>query len=254
MQEAKQSGFTIIELMITIAVLGVLLAFAVPNLNDFFDKRRVIKLSEEIYSDLQYARTEALSAASNRHVAEAGGVTVRVTRASDTDWAIGTTVRNWRVSDSASAACDTAVTDPANTGACFVISDDNPDASSNYVDGVDVNLNGTLDTEEIDTGDRVLRVVRSADHTGTIMSAFAADEPFGSNEPNEITFGSIRGTAMHAPSGPAESGAIKIASNGGYQMCVTVGVLGQVNICSPPGTGNVPGYPDCNATLHPGCL
>ena len=92
MLTAKQSGFTIIELMITVAIMGVILAFAVPNINDFFDKKRLIKTAEAIYGELQYARTEALTAASNFNIATSGGVTVTFTRNGDTDWAIGTSV------------------------------------------------------------------------------------------------------------------------------------------------------------------
>jgi prepilin-type N-terminal cleavage/methylation domain-containing protein len=224
---ARQSGFSLIELMITIAIMGVVLAFAVPNINDFFDKKRVIKLAEAIYSDLQYARTEAISAASNYEVSQAGGITVKFNRTDDTTWAIGTSVK---------PGCNTALIDPTADGACYVIKDDGDD----IVDGVDVNLNNTLDTAEIDTGDRVIRVLRSTDHPGTKMTATPA---FGTNVPTETTFNSSRGTTMDSATRTAESGQIDLESDGGFQLRVTVGVLGQIGICTPG--GSVTGYTTC---------
>ena len=35
-------GFTVIELMVTVAVLGVLAAVAFPNMRDYLDRQRLI--------------------------------------------------------------------------------------------------------------------------------------------------------------------------------------------------------------------
>jgi Tfp pilus assembly protein FimT len=221
--------------MITVAIMGVILAFAVPNINDFFDKKRLIKTAEAIYGELQYARTEALTAASNFNIATSGGVTVTFTRNGDTDWAIGTSVNT---------GCNTAVTDPTAAGACYIIKDDGD--ADNIVDGVDINLDASLNAAtEVDTGDRVLRVISgptytvpSTDYRGVKMTAAPAFTP---GPVSEITFSSTRGTTVSS-----RSGTIFLESDGGYQMQVKVGVLGQTSICSPAGSGiKVTGYPDC---------
>jgi type IV fimbrial biogenesis protein FimT len=53
-------GFTIVELMVTVAVLVVLVAIAVPSFNDFFDRHRVRGAAEEVVSVIANARAEAV--------------------------------------------------------------------------------------------------------------------------------------------------------------------------------------------------
>ncbi|MGL6039618.1 MAG: GspH/FimT family pseudopilin [Deefgea sp.] len=57
---ARSSGFTLIELMITIAILGIALAIAVPDLMRFVNQSRVKGVAENLAQDLVFARTEAV--------------------------------------------------------------------------------------------------------------------------------------------------------------------------------------------------
>lgn len=57
---AHQSGFTIIELMITIAVIAVLAAIATPSFTDLIERNRITGAAEAIKSELQFARSEAV--------------------------------------------------------------------------------------------------------------------------------------------------------------------------------------------------
>ena len=58
---AKRSpGFTIVELMVTVAVLAVLTALAVPSFHDFFDRGRVRGAADEVLSLVANARAEAV--------------------------------------------------------------------------------------------------------------------------------------------------------------------------------------------------
>ncbi len=67
MQAVQQnSGFTLVELMVTVAVLAVLLAIAIPSFQGTLDKRRLTGAAEQLYADLQYARSEAIR--QNRNV------------------------------------------------------------------------------------------------------------------------------------------------------------------------------------------
>lgn len=56
----NRSGFTLIELMITIAVLAILAAIALPSFKSTLERRQIIGAAENLQTDLQYARSEAI--------------------------------------------------------------------------------------------------------------------------------------------------------------------------------------------------
>lgn len=53
------SGLTFVELMITLTILGVLVAIAVPSMREFMAKQRIRAISKEVATDLKYLRTQA---------------------------------------------------------------------------------------------------------------------------------------------------------------------------------------------------
>lgn len=54
------TGFTLVELMITIAVLAVLAAIALPSFQSTLERRQLVGAADNLFSDLQYARSEAI--------------------------------------------------------------------------------------------------------------------------------------------------------------------------------------------------
>lgn len=94
---ARSSGFTLIELMVTIVILGIVLAIAAPDLMRFVNQSRVKGVAENLAQDLVFARTEAVRL----------GKTVRLNMAST---CYGIT--------SNSSACDCTKTSPADTNFC----------------------------------------------------------------------------------------------------------------------------------------
>lgn len=57
--QPSERGFTLMELMVTIAVLAILVAIAAPSFNDFFDKYRVRGAANDVISVVSQARAEA---------------------------------------------------------------------------------------------------------------------------------------------------------------------------------------------------
>lgn len=56
----SQRGFTLIELMVTIAVLAVVLGIAIPSFSNIVSSNRVDGGAQELYGALQLARSEAV--------------------------------------------------------------------------------------------------------------------------------------------------------------------------------------------------
>lgn len=57
--KAIAQGFTLVELMVTIAVLGVIAAIAIPSFGEMIDSSRRATIAGELATDFSLARTEA---------------------------------------------------------------------------------------------------------------------------------------------------------------------------------------------------
>jgi type IV fimbrial biogenesis protein FimT len=78
---AFQRGFTIIEIMVVIAIMGVMLTIAAPSFVTFTSSQKVKTASFDLYAAMMFARSEAIKRKVNVTVAAAGG-----------DWKNGWTV------------------------------------------------------------------------------------------------------------------------------------------------------------------
>lgn len=54
------SGFTLLEMLVTIVVLGIVLAVAMPSVKRYLESQRLRSIAGELSNDLQFARSEAV--------------------------------------------------------------------------------------------------------------------------------------------------------------------------------------------------
>ena len=77
-----QAGFTATEILVVIGIVGILAAIAVPSMSKMIQTQSVRSASYDLQADLTYARSEAISRATN----------VTITGASTTDFNQGWTI------------------------------------------------------------------------------------------------------------------------------------------------------------------
>jgi type IV fimbrial biogenesis protein FimT len=96
MAQQRHKGFTLIELMITVAVLGILVALALPSFQSILEGRRLVGAADELYSNIQYARSEALKR----------NETIRLQVTTGTNWCFGIDDDDGAVCDCNASACE----------------------------------------------------------------------------------------------------------------------------------------------------
>lgn len=104
--QMKQHGFTLIELIVTVVVIGILATIAVPSFSSYFERQRLVGAADSLHGAIRFARSESLK----RNKA----ISVTVNDLVSSEWCIG-------IKDSA-GSCDCAATDCTVDGVIRVIS------------------------------------------------------------------------------------------------------------------------------------
>lgn len=82
-------GFTLIELIVTLTIAGILLALAGPAMQSFIRNQRLTSHANEIIADLNLARSEAIKRASNVSICKQGGTLTSPSCNSAARWEAG---------------------------------------------------------------------------------------------------------------------------------------------------------------------
>ena len=97
-------GFTLVELLVTVSLVGILAAIAIPNFSSTIQNNRIDTEISDLQRALNYARLEAI----NR------GVTMRIAPVNGADWA--TELQVYRASDTATPPTPLRRVPPLSSG------------------------------------------------------------------------------------------------------------------------------------------
>jgi type IV fimbrial biogenesis protein FimT len=206
--DSAMRGVSLLEMLIAMAILGIIISVAVPSMTEFGANQRLIGAAEQVFGHIQQARSES--------VARNAPVYVNFSANGSTTWTYGVGL---------TTGCTLTTTNPTTAGACYLVVSD---GDTTY-DGIDADADGTVEASETDTGDRVLMRFPSTDYDDIEMGLAS----FSSG--TQIVFNPIRGTSS--------SGQINFENSTGKQLRITVSLLGRAAICSP--AGSVSNYAAC---------
>ena len=82
----RASGFTLLELLVTIAVAAVLLAIAIPSYRGMVQRNALVANVNDLVGDLNYARAEAVTRGQNVYVCSSSN---QSTCSNDGNWSAG---------------------------------------------------------------------------------------------------------------------------------------------------------------------
>ena len=80
----RHDGFTLVELMVTIVVLGIILSIAIPSYQDWIKRLHIRSAAESILNGLQLARTEAIKRNGSATITLTGGTGWSITDSAGT--------------------------------------------------------------------------------------------------------------------------------------------------------------------------
>ncbi|MEQ1536291.1 MAG: GspH/FimT family pseudopilin [Burkholderiaceae bacterium] len=165
-------GFTLVELMIAVAIIGILAAIAMPNFSESIKRYRVNAIRDDITASMQLARITAMSRGVSVFLVRNATCT-GVTFSGTNDWSCG-----WRV-----------VADTNRNGNVNVDPTDQLLQTSSVPAGFTLIHNGT--------GAGTATINQWGQFAGTGHNFLITSAPYGTNDPTSITCITSGGRVRH---------------------------------------------------------
>jgi type IV fimbrial biogenesis protein FimT len=207
MPRRQQSGFTVIELMVTVAVVAVLALIAVPSFNDLIEKSRLRGATDDMVALLNVARARAIKLQRDVNVSVSGTTT----------WCAGASSAGDPPSVAKQVPAATAC-DCTSAGACLV-------------DGLPA---------LVSSGDYKGVTISNVSSTGSGTSTGIKYV----NAASGITFNSKFGS-LDLGSLPTNPLVVVKSKSLKYSTQISISPLGQTSVCVPSSSPFVAGYPSC---------
>jgi|GEM_PF-3200750 len=214
MQSGRQSGFTMIELMVTLTILVILAVLAVPTFADLIEKSRLRGATDDIVNLLNAARIRSTKAERQINVSIQG----------TSSWCAGAV----------------AELGPATVGAAMTIADTPCDCTTSSNCTVPSASDTTSTTSDV-------MVVSSSSYSGVKLSSVSTDIAYVSTTSGGVTFNPKLGAVTDTSGNmlTTQPKIVVLSKSGKYSTQITVSPLGQTNVCVPSTSPFVAGYPSC---------
>jgi prepilin-type N-terminal cleavage/methylation domain-containing protein len=206
MQSKFQSGFTVIELMITLAVAAILAMIAAPSFTGMIEKSRLRGATDDLVNLLNTSRANAVKTERQVNVSVSG----------TTSWCAGAVAESGPATPglAATPAYNAPCNCNASTVSCLVAGQNALVSSSDY-SGV------------------TLSSVTGIAYVSTSSGGVTFDPKFGAVTDSS---GSLLATSPQI---------VVLSKSGKYSTRITVSPLGQTSVCIPSTSQFVAWYPSC---------
>jgi len=205
MQRWRQSGFTLVELMVTLAVAVILATLAIPSFVEFIKKSRLRGATDDVVSLLNTSRATAVKLQRQINVSMKG---------SASSWCAGAF----------------AETGPSSAGAALALGNSTCNCSAGAGNCLVDNQNA---------------LVSSSSYSGVSLTSASSDIAYASATSGGVIFNPKFGALTNSSGDLLSTTPSIILASGRYSTQITVSPLGQVVVCVPSSSPFIAGYSSC---------